>query len=155
VSVPQSTLLSTYNQYKQYFFLSICTVESSAFSASEAASIAAAGVPHGVSACYNQAQFESQSAAFQSAVRALPVGKVSAPIKTGFGYQVVRVVSREDQQYGPDLQRVLSVVIMSSQGSPNPAVAGLLTKASVHINPAFGTWSSSQVMPPAIPNAGK
>jgi hypothetical protein len=155
VSVSEATLLSTYNQYKQqYFFLSICTAGSSAFSASEAASIAAQGVPNGVSACYNQAQFESQPAAFQSEVRSLAVGAVSSPIKTSYGYQVVRLVSRDLQPFSPDLQRVLSLVIMSSQGSANPALNTLLAKASVHINPAYGTWSSMQVKPPSVPNSG-
>ncbi len=54
--------------------------------------MAAQGVPNGVLACYDQVQFEAQSAAFQTVVRALPVGKVSSPIKTSYGYQVVRVV---------------------------------------------------------------
>lgn len=154
VTAPQATLLSTYNQYKSYFFLQICTVSSSAFSESEAAAIAAKGVPNGVSACYNQVEFEAQPTSFQTAVLNLPVGKVSSPIKTSYGYQVVRVVERTLQEYTPDLQRVLSLVIVSAQGGGNPVVTGLVSKASVRINPAYGTWSSSQVTPPAIPNAG-
>jgi hypothetical protein len=154
VTTPQATLLSTYNQYKQYFFLQICTVTSSAFSAAEAARIAAQKVPNGVLACYNQVQFEAQPKAFQTAVLTLPVGGVASPIKTSFGYQVVRVVDRTLQAYTPDLQRVLSLVIVNSQGTGNPVVTGLLAKASVRINPAYGTWSSSQVHPPAVPNSG-
>jgi hypothetical protein len=80
---------------------------------------------------------------------------VSAPIKTSFGYQVVRVTSRAAQPYSQDLQQVLSLVIVSSQGTPNPVITGLLAKASVRINPAYGTWSSLQVQPPAVPNSGK
>ncbi len=154
VSAPQATLLNTYKQYKPYFFLQICTVTSSAFSAGQAASIAAQKVPNGVLACYNQVQFEAQSKAFQTAVLTLPVGSVAPPIKTSFGYQVVRVTERTLQAYSPDLQRVLSLVIMSSEGSGNPVVTGLLSKASVRINPAYGTWASLQVKPPAIPNSG-
>lgn len=154
VSAPQATLLGTYNQYKSNFFLQICTTASSAFSESEAAGIAAQGVPNGVLACYNQVQFEAQPMAFQTAVLTLPVGKVSAPIKTSYGYQVVKVVDRTLQEYSEDLQRVLSLVITSAQGTVNPVLTGLLSKASVRINPAYGTWSSLQVTPPAIPNAG-
>jgi hypothetical protein len=154
VSTPQTTLQSTYNQYKAYFFLQICTVTSSAFSAADAARIAAQKVPNGVLACYNQVQFEAQPKAFQTAVLNLEVGKVAPPIKTSFGYQVVRVVDRTLQPYTPDLQRVLSLVITSSQGSGNPVVTGLVSKASVRINPAYGTWTSLQVKPPTIPNSG-
>jgi hypothetical protein len=153
VSTPAATLQSTYNQYKSYFFLQICTVTSSAFSAADAAKIAAQKVPNGVLACYNQVQFEAQPKAFQTAVLTLPVGQVAPPIKTSFGYQVVRVVDRALQPYTPDLQRVLSLVITSSQGTGNPVVTGLLSKASVRINPAYGTWTSLQVKAPTIPNS--
>jgi hypothetical protein len=154
ITASQQTLKSTYDQYKPYFFLQICTVASSAFTESDAKSIAARGVPNGVQACYNQVQFDAQSKAFQTAVLTLDVGKVSAPIKTSYGYQVVRVTAKTFQEYTPDLQRVLSLVITSSQGTGNPVVTGLLSKASVRINPAYGTWTSLQVKPPAIPNSG-
>ncbi len=154
VTAPAATLRSTYNQYQPYFFLQICTVSASAFSASQAASIVAQKVPNGISACYNQVQFEAQSKAFQTAVLTLPVGSVSPPLKTSYGYQVVRVVDKSLQPYTPDLQQVLSLVIMSSQGSGNPVVTGLVSKASVRINPAYGTWTSLQVKPPALPNSG-
>lgn len=152
-SVPQATMLSAYNQYKPYFFLQICAEQSSAFSAAAAATVAAQGVPNGVLACYDQVQFEAQSAAFQTVVRALPVGKVSSPIKTSYGYQVVRVVRRDDQSFSADLQRVLSLAIVSGQ-SADPVVTALLAKASVRVNPAYGTWTASQVRPPVAPSAG-
>ena len=152
-SVPQATVLSAYNQYQSYFFLQICAAQASAFSAAQAAAVAAQGVPNGVLTCYDQVQFEAQPAAFQSAVRPLTVGKVSGPIKTSYGYQVVRVVRRNNQSFSADLQRVLSLAIVSSQ-SANPVVTGLLAKASVRVNPAYGTWTASQVQPPAAPSAG-
>ncbi len=74
-TVPQSSLLAAYNQYKQYFFLQLCMSQASAFSATQAASIAAQGVPHGVLSCYDQVQFEAQPSAFQSAVLPLAVGQ--------------------------------------------------------------------------------
>ena len=54
--------------------------------------MAAQGVPNGVLACYDQVQFEAQPAALPDRRAGRPVGKVSAPIKTSYGYQVVRVV---------------------------------------------------------------
>jgi hypothetical protein len=153
-SVAHSTLLAAYNQYKQYFFVEFCLRQASAFSASQAASIAAEGVPNGVLACYDQVLFEAQTAAFQNAVLPLTVGKVSAPIRTSYGYQVVKMVTRQDQPFSPDLERVVSLAIMSGQGSANPVLSTLIAKASVHVNPAYGTWSSAQVAPPVAPSAG-
>jgi hypothetical protein len=153
-AVPRSSLLSAYNQYKKYFFLQICTVATSTFSAGQAATVAADGVPNGVPSCYTQAQLETQSAAFQNAVLGLGVGKVAPPIKTGYGYQVVKVVSRSNQAFTADLQRVLSLAIVAAQGGSDPVLGGLLGKASVQVNPAYGTWRSSQVMPPSPPSTG-
>jgi PPIC-type PPIASE domain len=152
-AVPQATMLSAYNQYKPYFFLEICANQSSAFSSAQAAELAAQGVPNGVLTCYDQVQFEAQPAAFQTVVRGLPVGKVSPPIKTSYGYQVVKVVRRDDQSFSADLQRVLSLAIASGQG-PDTVVNALLAKASVRVNPAYGTWTASQVQPPVAPSAG-
>jgi hypothetical protein len=154
VAVPQATMLSAYHQYLPYFFLQVCTVSSSAFNAGQAAGIAAHGVPNGVPFCYDQSLFEAQPPAFQHAVVSTQVGKVAAPIKTSYGYQVVKVTSRAVQPYTPELQQVLSLVINSGQGNANPVITGLLAKASVRINPAYGTWSSLQVKPPAVPNGG-
>jgi hypothetical protein len=80
------------------------------------------------------------------------VGRVAPPIKTSFGYQVVRVVSRAVQPFNEDVQRVLSTAIVSAQGQPNPTANAAVAKARVQINPAYGSWKSSQVVPPTAPN---
>jgi hypothetical protein len=149
-SAPTATLQGLYNQYRPYFFTQVCTDEAAAFTKSQAASLAAAGLPNGTPTCYNQAQFETQSTAFQSAVLGLGVGKVAAPIPTSYGFRVVKVVSRQVQPYSADVGRVLSVV---SAQSASPALTSLLAKTRVQINPAYGTWKSSQVTPPVSPNA--
>ncbi len=149
ISVPVASLRALYDQYLPYFFTQVCTAESAAFSRGQAAVLAASGVPNGTHTCYDQAQFESQSSAFQTAVRGVSVGKVAPLIPTSFGYQVVKVVSRDVQPFTANVQRVLSLV--SAQG-PSPTLNALLSKARVQINPAYGTWKSLQVMPPTVPN---
>jgi hypothetical protein len=155
-SVPVATLRSVYDHYLQYFFLQICTAESSAFNAAEAKTLAASGVPNGVKTCYDQSQFASQTSAFQDAVLGLAVGK-TAQVPTSYGYLVVKVVSRTNQPFTADAQRVLSTAILAAQGSPNTTVDSLVGKAKVQVNPAYGSWNSSQVIPvvpPSVPSTG-
>jgi hypothetical protein len=151
-TVPVATLESTYQHYLPYFFTEVCTVESSAFSKAEAEALAASGLPNGVPLCYNQSQFEAQSTAFQTTVLDTAVGKTAPPIQTTYGYVVVKVVSRDVQPFSPEVQRVLSVAILNSEGSPNPTVDPLIAKARVQVNPVYGSWKSPQVVPPTVPN---
>jgi hypothetical protein len=144
-----ATLLPLYDHYKSSFFTQICTVQASAFASAQAQSLATTGLPNGTPACYTQTQFEAQTAAVQTALTGTALGK-AVPIKTSYGYLVLKVVSRQTQPFSADLQRVLSIV--TAQG-PNPALTSLLAKARVQINPAYGTWKSSQVMPPTDPSA--
>jgi hypothetical protein len=152
-SVPVATLRSVYDHYLANFFLRICTVESSAFSSAEAKTLAASGVPNGVPACYDQSQFASQTSAFQDAVLGLAVGK-TAQVPTSYGYLVLKVVSRTNQPFTDGVQRVLSTAILSAQGSPNATVDTLIAKAKIRVNPAYGSWQSSGVVPPSPPSTG-
>jgi len=152
-SFSAANLLTVYNQYRQYFFTQVCVLQSSAFSLAQAQAAAAGGLANGNSQCYDQAQFEQQAAAFQSAVLGLAVGKVAPPVKTSYGYLVVEVVSRIVQPFTPDVQRVVSVVVADAQGDADPALSSLLTKARVQVNPAYGTWQPPEVVPLTGPPA--
>ncbi len=150
-STPAATLRSLYNQYRTYFFTQVCVVQASAFSLAAAQAIAAAGVPNGTQLCYNQRQFEQQPVAFQTSVRGLAVGSISPPLKTSYGYQVVQVLSRNVQTYGPDIERTLSVAYVTASGASDPVLSGVLSSAKVRVNPAYGTWHTNQVVPPSAP----
>jgi hypothetical protein len=153
-SVPAATLKTVYDRYAQYFFKQICTVQSSAFNQADAKALQDSGVPNGHPACYDQDAFTAQPPAFQNAVLGLAVGKTAPPIPTLYGYLVVKVVSRTEQGYTPDVQRVLSTAVLSAQGNPNPTLDGLVAKANVKVNPSYGSWQSSQVVPPPVPSTG-
>ncbi len=153
-SVPAATLRNVYNQYARYFFNQICTVQSAAFNQAQAQALQASGVPNGHLACYNQQAFTAQPTSFQNAILGLSVGKTAPPIKTLFGYLVVKVVSRTEQGFTSDVQRVLSTAVLSAEGSPNPTLDALVTKAHVQVNPTYGSWQSAQVVPPPAPASG-
>jgi hypothetical protein len=150
-SVPTSTLTGVYEHYQSYFFTQVCTLQDSAPTLDEAKALAASGLPNGTPGCYDQVQFEAQPAPFRSAVQATAVGKVAAPIQTSYGYQVVKVVSRAEQGFTSQVQRVLSVAINSTEGTPNTTIDGLLSHTRVQLNPMYGTWKNSAVTPPAVP----
>ncbi|HEY3810631.1 MAG TPA: hypothetical protein VGL49_04280 [Acidimicrobiales bacterium] len=152
-SVSSSTLLGVYHQYQPYFFTQICTMQAAAGTLAQARNLAATGLPNANQTCYDQPGFEAQSASFQNAIISLAVGHTASPIQTSYGYLVVKVASRADQPFSSDVGRVLSVAINSAQGTADAVVNAAVAKARVQINPAFGTWKSSQVVPPAAPNA--
>jgi hypothetical protein len=150
-TVAMATLRQVYQQYVEYFFVQICVLQSSATTHDAAQAISASGGVNGARVCYDQAQLEGFPVAFKNAVMQTAVGSVSQPIQAGFGYQVVRVVSRQEQGFNAGLQRVLSVVLSNSQGSADAPVVKLIQGAHVKVNPAYGTWSStSGVNPPHV-----
>ena len=153
-TVPAATLKTVYDQYARYFFYEICTAQSSAFNQADAMALQASGVPNGHTACYDQDAFTAQPPSFQDAVLGLAVGKTAPPIPTVFGYLVVRVVSRTEQGFSPDVQQVLSTAVLAAQGNPNPTLDGLVAKANVKVNPTYGSWTSAQVVPPSAPSTG-
>jgi PPIC-type PPIASE domain len=150
-TVPVATLQQAYQQYIEYFFVQICVLQSTATTNAAAQAISAGGGVNGAPVCYNQAQLEGYPVAFKNAVMQTKVGSVSQPIQSGFGYQVVKVVTRQEQGFNPGVQQVLSLVLSNSQGSGDPSLANLISSARVKVNPAYGTWSStSGVNPPHV-----
>jgi hypothetical protein len=152
-TVPVATVRDVYQQYQSYFFFEVCTLQDSAPTLDEAKALASTGLPNGSPACYDQAQFEAQPAAFRTAVQPTAVGRVAPPIQTSYGYQVVKVVSRAEQGFTPQVQRVLSAAIVAAEGSPNTTVNDLLSRTSVQLNPMYGTWKNTMVVPPVIPGS--
>lgn len=152
-SVPASTLRDVYQHYQSYFFVQVCTLEDSAPTLDQAKALAASGVSNGSPGCNDQVQFEAQPAAYRTAVQGTAVGHVAPPIQTNYGYQVVKVQSRVEQGFTPNVQRVLSVAVLAAEGSPNNAVNQLLNHTSVQLNPMYGTWKAPSVVPPSVPGS--
>jgi foldase protein PrsA len=92
---------------------------------------------------------------FDKATRTLPVGTVSDPIKTRFGYELILVRSRTAAAFGDVAgglgQKAFEDYLLT-------LVCG--KKSDVHVNPSYGTWDRkpcrggaglAQVTPPAKP----
>ena len=154
-SIDAATLQRVYQQYKPYFVSQVCVLQAAAFSLAQAQKLSSSGYPGGSQVCYSQAEFENQPADFQQAVMQLGVSKVSQPLKTRFGYEVVDVISRDVIGFTPELQRTISVAIVNGQGGPNPAVDNLVVSAKVKVNPQYGSWSQGQITPPKSPGSSQ
>jgi foldase protein PrsA len=75
--------------------------------------------------------------AFEDAEFALPVGKVSDPVKTEFGYHLILVRSRTDATLAEVREQV-------AQGSFNAYLLDLVcgARTDVTVNPRYGTWDT-------------
>lgn len=96
--------------------------------------------------CYTQAQLEEQSQAFFNQVLGLAPGQAAPPVKTGYGYNVLAVDSRDMQPFTSGTASVLAFALNSSnQNGYTPALVRVLQAAKVKVNPAFGAWNPSQL----------
>jgi parvulin-like peptidyl-prolyl isomerase len=74
-------------------------------------------------------------AEFEQAVQSAPLNQVTGPVKTDFGYHLILVKSRGEQEVQPD-QNAVSQAFSQYLGSL------LCTKAKVTVDPRFGTWDT-------------
>lgn len=142
LSTDTATLREAYGQIQPYLFSRICVVQAAAADLQSAKSIAASGKFEGSGVCFDQLAMEDQPAAYKNAVMHLKPGEVSKPIKTGFGYQVVRERSRDTPGFDQGVKRVLSAALATQEP---PSVAALVSKASVKVNPVYGTWDDGTI----------
>jgi hypothetical protein len=119
---------------------------------SQMQALSASGTISGTPVCYDQATMEQQPQDFQKAVLGLAVGKKSQPIQLATGYQVVQVTSRVEQPFGIEVQMVISTVVSEATGAGvAPVINNLVSTARVKVNPTYGSWKNSQVVPPSPP----
>lgn len=96
--------------------------------------------------CYTQAQLEAQSQDLFNGVLGLAPGQAASPVRTGYGYNVLAVVSRQMQNFTPGTAQVLAFALNSStQNGYTPALVRVLQATRVKVNPTFGTWDPSQL----------
>ncbi|MGH8999081.1 MAG: peptidylprolyl isomerase [Acidimicrobiia bacterium] len=96
-------------------------------------------------------------ATFEEAAFSVPVGRVSEPVGTEFGFHVLLVRERST----PPLREVRDEVAAAAAGDGaaeyREFLRTTLTEADVEVDPRYGTWVSPdgqipQVVPPAVPN---
>ncbi len=99
-------------------------------------------------------------AEFKAAVRTQKIGVIGQPVKTQFGYHVIRVDSREDAKPFSEVKEQVRTAITDSQQGPfNEFLTEASSKAKIEVNPRYGTFDKSgqspEVVPPKAPAASK
>lgn len=79
-------------------------------------------------------------APFAEAVRSQPVGQIGSPVQTTFGFHIVRVYGRRTAPFGEVRDRVLQRLEQESGDDLNRWLTRALARASVRVNPKFGTF---------------
>jgi parvulin-like peptidyl-prolyl isomerase len=100
--------------------------------------------------CLSANDLNQLVAPFVRAVATLPIGQVSSPVQTQFGYHLIEVTSRQIPPYGPSVQQSVSQSLFLD------FLQGAVTNAKVKLNPQFGTLdraipTNGPVLPPAGP----
>ena len=90
----------------------------------------------GLLTCEGSSQWSQLDATFRAAAEATPVGTVSKPVQTQFGYHVITGIELTPENAQPLLESSLQ-----QQNPLAPLVAKRLAKAKVWVNPRFGKLS--------------
>ncbi len=101
----------------------------------------------GLLMCVGSSQWPQIDPTFRTAAEATPVGTVSAPIQTQFGYHVIEVLELNETNATP---------LVLASAKPEDPLAKVLTafiaKAKITVNPQFGTLrrqgGSFDIVPP-------
>ena len=92
---------------------------------------------------------------FLAAVFSQPVGEVGAPVKTQFGFHLIKVTSRDVPPYDQVKDQVRQKLTTAGQEKLLNWLQETVGKAKIVINPKYGTFdkagSSPGVVPPARP----
>jgi foldase protein PrsA len=91
-------------------------------------------------------------AEFKDAVRTQKIGVIGQPVKSQFGYHIIRVDSREPAKPFAEVKdQVKSAITDSQQGAFTQFLTEASTKAKVEVNPRFGTFDTSGQQPEVVP----
>ena len=90
---------------------------------------------------------------FLLAVFAQPVGQVGAPVKTQFGFHVIKVTSRVVPPFDEVKAAARQKLADSGQEKLLTWLQETITKAKIEINPRYGTFNKEGASPGVVPPA--
>jgi foldase protein PrsA len=92
---------------------------------------------------------------FKDAVRTQKIGVIGQPVKTQFGYHVIRVDSREAAKpYAEVKEEVKSAITDQQQGAFSQFILEAATEADVEVNPRYGSFDKTGQSPTVVPPKG-
>jgi parvulin-like peptidyl-prolyl cis-trans isomerase-like protein len=88
---------------------------------------------------------------FLQAAFSQPVGQVGPPVKTQFGFHIIKVTSRKVPTFEEARDQVNAAVSGGSEQKLTEWLRSALTKAKVTVNPKFGRFDKNQQTPGVVP----
>jgi hypothetical protein len=91
---------------------------------------------------------------FEQAMDALQPGQVSAPVKTQFGWHLIKVTSRGPKPFEQVTEDIRQRLIGEAQQGFGGFLSGELVRAHISVNPRYGRFQKGQnpgVVPPTPP----
>ncbi len=112
-----------------------------------AVSTDASSAQGGLLGCEGNAQWSQVDPTFRAAAEAVPVGGVSAPVQTQFGYHVIEAL-----ELTPENARPLVLAAVQASDPLEPVIGRFIKKAKITVNPRFGklqrSGGSFTIVPP-------
>ncbi|MEA3075740.1 MAG: peptidyl-prolyl cis-trans isomerase [Actinomycetota bacterium] len=88
---------------------------------------------------------------FETAMDALPDNTVSAPVKTDFGWHLIKVTERKLQPLADATPQIQQSLQGDAQAPFSEFLRAALAKAKITVNPRYGTFSKDPQQPGIIP----
>jgi parvulin-like peptidyl-prolyl isomerase len=92
---------------------------------------------------------------FEQAVDASPTGQLSQPVQTQFGWHLIEVTSRQPLSLTQAQPQIRAALLANAQGALTNTLQRDESRASVAINPRYGTYQTrgnqSGIVPPPAP----
>ncbi|MGH9307290.1 MAG: peptidylprolyl isomerase, partial [Acidimicrobiales bacterium] len=93
---------------------------------------------------------------FESAMNALPVGVVSSPVQTQYGWHIIQVTQRHPEALAQASSQIRASLLAPSQKAFSNLLEGSILQSHVYVNPRYGhyvdTGPSVAVNPPSPPS---
>jgi parvulin-like peptidyl-prolyl isomerase len=92
----------------------------------------------GLLMCQDGSQWSQLDATFRAGAEAVPVGKISAPVQTQFGYHVIEAVDLT-----PENARPLVLAAVQAADPLAPVLGKFIKRSKITVNPRFGKLQRS------------
>jgi parvulin-like peptidyl-prolyl isomerase len=92
----------------------------------------------GLLMCQDGSQWTQLDETFRAGAEAVPVGEISAPVQTQFGYHVIEALDLT-----PENARPLVLAAIQADDPLAPVLGRFIKKAKITVNPRFGTLQRS------------
>ncbi len=94
---------------------------------------------------------------FEQAVDASPTGQLSQPVQTQFGWHLIVVTSRQPLTFAQAQPQIRATLLANAQTALTTALQRAESRASVTVNPRYGTYhvsgTTAGITPPQAPPA--